>query len=37
VVVDPPQTVQLDGETLGLRAEVRARVLPGAVRVIVPA
>jgi diacylglycerol kinase family enzyme len=33
---DPPQPVQLDGESLDVQ-EIEAKVLPGAVRVIVPA
>lgn len=35
VVADPPQTIQLDGEILD-QTPVRARVLPNALRVIVP-
>ncbi len=35
VVADPPQTVQVDGEIMG-QTPITARVVPGAVRVIVP-
>ena len=35
VATDPPQTVQADGEILG-RTPVRAKIIPQAVRIIVP-
>jgi YegS/Rv2252/BmrU family lipid kinase len=35
VIADPPQAVQIDGEIVG-KVEVRAKVVPGALKIIVP-